>query len=166
MQTAAGGAPGGGWLGGAWGVLLGRRRNRPRPAVSGMIEVLILTGIAVVGIGALAVWMGALDEAGWRSDSRYMHCTVNIVMFEDVGSGLNFFSVRLTNTGEQTMHGVYVVTGSTVQYNNTGTVPPGTGSYFAFSSTHMRPESVEAVATYEDGSTSLCDKRWNTGVSG
>ena len=156
---AAGGRNGDGGSG-------GRGRAGHRQAVPGMIEVLILTSIAVVGIGVLAVWMGALDEAGWRADSYRMHCTLNIVMFEDVGSGLNFFSVRLTNTGEQTMHGVYVVTGSTVQYNSTGIQPPGTGSYFAFSSTHMRPETVDAVATYEDGSTSLCVKRWNTGVSG
>ena len=143
-----------------------RERGKPlRQAVSGMIEALILTGIMVASAGVLAVWMGAFEETDRGIYSHRDHCTADIVMFDDIGGGANFFSLRVTNTGEQTIHGVQVVTDNAVHYSNSSQHLPGTELTVPFTLPHAQPESVEVVVGYADGSTSFCAKRLHTGVS-
>lgn len=144
-------------------------RGRPhgrRPAVSGIMEVLILTSIAVVGAGVIGAWLGIFEEGGWRTGGYARHCTMDVTLFEDVGGGLNYLRLYITNTGTHTINQLEIVTGSVTQLSSTTALAPGDSRGVGFSATHMRPELVTGLVTYADGSTAICENRWSPGVVG
>ncbi len=146
------------------------RGARPAPvrraAASGIIEVLILTSIAVVGVGVIGTWLGIFEEGGWRTGEYARHCTMDITLFEDVGGGLNYLRLHVTNTGTHTITDLAIITGSVTQLSTTAMITPGDSAYAGFSATHMRPELATGMVTYTDGSTSICENRWSLGVVG
>ncbi|MCE2499014.1 MAG: hypothetical protein J4F28_08555 [Nitrosopumilaceae archaeon] len=128
-----------------------------------MIEALLLTSLAVTIVGILAVWMGALDEDAWRISGYGAHCTLNIVLFEDVGGGRNFLDVNVVNSGRQDIHGVSIMNGNTLLSSSSLVLVPGNRTA-EFVGPNTPVENLEALATYEDGSTSICKKSYNAGV--
>ena len=82
-----------------------RHMRGGRPAVSGMIEVLILVSVAVVGTGALAAWFSgaynAMGEAG---------CAAWIEMHE-VSDGTYWVQATVRNTGDHIMLEYHVTAG-------------------------------------------------------
>ncbi|MDE0266391.1 MAG: hypothetical protein OXK17_05130 [Thaumarchaeota archaeon] len=131
-----------------------------------MVEVLVLTSLAVVGVGVIGVWLGIFEEGGWRTGAYDKHCTMDATIFENVGGGLNYLRLYITNTGTHTITELEIVTGSVTQLWALVTITPGDSHGVGFSSTHMRPELVTGVVKYADGSTSICENRWSLGVVG
>lgn len=135
------------------------RRRRGRPAVSGMIEAFILIGIAVGGVAALAVWFGGFGEGGtvWTN----AHCTLSVDGREGVGGGKNYIEVTVRNTGGVDINGFEVAVGDSFAFSHSGRVGPGeTETKFNVTSAPFGSGNVfaEAVATYADGSTTVCDR--------
>lgn len=143
-----------------------RRPRGRRPAASGMVEVLMLTSLAVVGAGVIGAWLGAFEEGGWRTGAYDRHCTMDVTMFEDVGGGLNYLRLHVTNTGTHAISELEIVTGSATHLWSLATIAPGDSHGVGFPATHMRPELVTGVVKYADGSTSICENRWSRGVVG
>ena len=131
-----------------------------RPAVSGMIEALILISISVVGIGALAAWFGGYDGGdAWES----AHCTLHVDGRDDIGGGKSFVEVTISNTGGETITGFTARVGDTYTFGGATAIEPGgksehVGVTSANSSEAIGSGYAEAVATLSDGSTITCDR--------
>ena len=145
-----------------------------RPAISGMLEILILTGIAVVVISIFAVWFSGWGTGETGSGSTLFspaRCTIHITLFEDVGgtSGGNktFVSVDATNTGSRNIDVLQITAGSNTPINATTNLRAGQifGGYETVTDS-VDARALEATAAYADGDVILCDRRWSTGAAG
>lgn len=139
----------------------GKTAPARRPAVSGMIETLILIGIAVAGVGALAVWFGAYDGGdAWES----AHCTLHVDGRDDIGGGgRGFVEITVSNTGGEMITGFTASVGDAHTFSSATAIEPGgksehVGVTAAGSPAAIRSGYAEAVATLADGSTIVCDR--------
>ena len=142
-----------------------------RPAVSGMVEVLILVGISVAGIGALAAWFGGFGAADGGSPVwTNAHCTLYVdghLGVDDTGNK-HYVEVTVRNTGNIDISGFVARVGDTNEFVHSSSIPTG-GTGGAFNVTDEAPPPgqgsggwfAEAVATYADGSTTVCDRVWS-----
>lgn len=162
--------------------------NRHRPAISGMIESLILIGIAVTGCALLAAWFGGYVDGGGGgsalTDIGERHCTLRVHAANGVGmtpdgKPLNYVEAVLTNTGTADInHTVEIWIGSEHHYtNNTMTTsrPLGPGQHITYYHTGVKSAGLlennsdkgagigymAAIATYADGNQITCDQTWS-----
>lgn len=126
-----------------------------RPAVSGMVEALILIGVSVVGVGALAAWFGGYDvDDAWES----AHCTLHVDGRSDIGGGgRDFMKITVSNTGGETITGFTARVGDGT-YASTNAIGPGGKDEVVRVVPSIGRGYAEAVATLSDGSTITCDR--------
>ena len=133
-----------------------------RQAVSGMMEALILIGIAVGGIAALAVWFGGFGDSG-SSVWANTHCTLHVSVREGVGGGNDYIGITVRNTGGIDITGFEARVGDSVVFDHVGAILPGGTEEMSNVSSALAGGGdgtvfAEAVATYTDGSRTVCDR--------
>lgn len=142
-----------------------------RPAASGMIENFILIGISIAGVGVLAAWyVGFGGSGGDGSVWTNAHCTLYVdghLGVNDVGDK-HYVEVTVRNTGSIDIDGFVARVGDTNVFDHPHAILPGeTGGESRV--IDEAPSSgrggggwfAEAVATYADGSTTICDRVWS-----
>lgn len=151
-------------------------RGTRRTATSGMLEILILVGVAVATVALLAAWFsgwGAGETGSGFTLFSSARCMMHITLFEDIdgamsgGGNKTFLSVDVANTGTRTIHTLQIIASGDRVINATTDMGPGIifeGYETVTDSVDAR--AIEASATYTDGDVILCDKQWSTGAQG
>ena len=154
-----------------------RSPREHRPAVSGMIETLILIGISVTAVAVLAVAFD-VQGGGWRTWDR-AHCTLYVEGREDIGGGVDYVNVTVRNTGDVIIDSFVVQVGDSYVVDSSAPPPvpslqPG-DTYVDVNTPPADPAGTlrgyaEAVVEYEGGITGVCERvrgiAWSGGGAG